>query len=501
MPRLSLYNPQKSNNFRYMDRIVKEQLYVGGTDLYIHKYIGPPLNTGSKDATQPAYDSMNPLNIEDLLFLETRNRKYDKDIYCLRGHYNVANLDFDMSQFGLFISNDIIFINVHFNEMIETFGRKIINGDVIELPHLTDYHPLNDTVPASLRRYYQVSDGSFSSEGYSATWYPHLWRIKCEPLVDSQEFNDILTRPLNEDTFLGDWNSTTPYTAGYTVRDGNVIYTVVGNPPVGTPITNTTYFTPYTDVLLHDVMTTYHQNIRVNQAALDQAISNTPAWGYNRDQLYIVTTHDMVPQPPIAVNRPDGPPSPYRGVIVPLTNVPAVNTSGLLLSAASYSKLSELVNLKTITLQLGEISPMLSSTGSGQTNGEMVLVIKSQTDDPSPPTDGSRVTPSGFGYADNMSGNGTAPNGIPTAAGTNFPSNPTLGDYFLRIDYAPQKLFRYNGKIWKQISENVRTGIDFDSANKSVRSSFVNNTNVTQTTTGPVPERQSLSKLLRIKPD
>ena len=94
---------------------------------------------------------MDPTNIQDLLFLENRDRKYEKDIYRLRGHYNVQNLDFDLSQFGLFLSNDTIFITVHYNDMIDILGRKMMVGDVIELPHLLDYNPLKETnrVPSS----------------------------------------------------------------------------------------------------------------------------------------------------------------------------------------------------------------------------------------------------------------------------------------------------------------------------------------------------------------
>ena len=192
MPRISLYRPEKTNDYKFLDRTIKEQFVVGGTDLYIHKYLGVP-NTGpSNDATLPQYDQLNPSNIQDLLFLENRDRKYDTSIYRIRGHYNVQNLDFDLSQFGLFLNNDIIFITVHYNEMIDLIGRKLMVGDVFELPHLTDYHPLNESIPIGLRRYYQITDANFASEGFSQTWYPHLWRIKCEPLVDSQEFANIL---------------------------------------------------------------------------------------------------------------------------------------------------------------------------------------------------------------------------------------------------------------------------------------------------------------------
>ena len=47
---------------------------VGGTDLYVHKYQGTN-NPVSDDATLPTYDVTSPTNIQDLLFLENRDRK------------------------------------------------------------------------------------------------------------------------------------------------------------------------------------------------------------------------------------------------------------------------------------------------------------------------------------------------------------------------------------------------------------------------------------------
>jgi hypothetical protein len=227
MPRISLYRPQKTNDFRFIDRTVSEQFTAGGIDLFIHKYLGPQDQGATASLSQPRYNSLDPMNIQDLLFLENRDRKYSDDIYRLRGHYQVQNLDFNLSQFGLFLNNDILFVTVHYNDMIETIGRKLMVGDVLEMPHLKDYHPLNDTIPTSLRRYYQVTDTNWASEGYSATWYPHLWRLKCEPLVDSQEFANILDKPQNTDNYLGQWNSTTQYQyqVGYVVSYGDKNYT------------------------------------------------------------------------------------------------------------------------------------------------------------------------------------------------------------------------------------------------------------------------------------
>ena len=183
-PRLSLYTPQKTNNYRYIDRTIAEMLQAGATDLYIHKYLGPTNQGPSVDATQPQYDSLDPTHIQDLLFMENRDRTYEPDIIRLRGHYNVQNLDFDLSQFGLFLNNDILFITVHYNTMIDLIGRKLIVGDVLELPHLLDYNPLNDKIPTSLRRFYQVTDGNYASEGFSPT---------CSHICGVSNANHLLT--------------------------------------------------------------------------------------------------------------------------------------------------------------------------------------------------------------------------------------------------------------------------------------------------------------------
>jgi hypothetical protein len=113
---------------------------VGGIDIYIHKYLGPivdPEQTNNPgDATLPTYDTTNPLFIEDLLLLENRDRAYDPDVYIMRGVYRTQDVDFDLTQFGLFLNNDTLFITFHYNNMIDTFGRKLMVGDVIEVPNL-----------------------------------------------------------------------------------------------------------------------------------------------------------------------------------------------------------------------------------------------------------------------------------------------------------------------------------------------------------------------------
>jgi len=137
MPRLSLYKPQRGNDYSFIDKQVYEMFTVGGTDINIHKFLGAE-NPSDADATadQPQYDAVKETNIQDLLFLENRDRKYDPDVYSMRGIYNVQDIDFNLSQFGLFLSNDTLFLTIHINSSVKTLGRKVMAGDVVELPHL-----------------------------------------------------------------------------------------------------------------------------------------------------------------------------------------------------------------------------------------------------------------------------------------------------------------------------------------------------------------------------
>jgi hypothetical protein len=109
------------------------------------------------------------------------------------------------------------------------------------------------------------------------------------------------------------------------------------------------------------------------------------------------------------------------------------------------------------------------------------------------------VTPKSDGYTVGyLTGDGYAPNGLPVTPGVNFPINPKVGDYALRLDYFPNRLFRFNGSRWVMIEENVRTGLNLAGNSSSQRSSFVNNSYTTPTgDLGNIPSRQSLSRALR----
>lgn len=567
MPRLSLYRSNKQNDYRFLDRTVSEQLTVGGTDLYIHKYLGIANQGPSIDYTQPQYLEPDPTQIQDLLFLENRDRKYDPNIYRLRGHYNVQNLDFDLSQFGLFLNNDIIFITVHYNDMIDIIGRKLMVGDVLELPHLLDYNPLNETIPVALKRFYQITDANFASEGFSQTWYPHLWRIKCEKLVNSEEFTDILDQPIQQDNYLGDYDPTKTYPPGYTVTYGGKVYEAITEVPIGITPPNSTYWVVVENGSLADILSTYNRNIAINNAQLEEAERLVPKSGYDTSKLYIVPTYGAYesngvlskkydqPAPPIDINvNPNNTPGPVvTGTVMMVSNPRYRSTAaGIRISQSTLQSIwdmtvdndiSEKID-RFVQAQLSVVTqaPQVTDGGSGSVEPTMLLSVEPMgvvtgpygtadntyaTADQDPDATGftgditvnmdyradcipgfqyiARSSPRSFGYTSGyLSGDGIAPNGFPTGAGISFPQNPQVGDYFLRIDYLPQILYRWDGVMWIRISEDVRTQTGFDSiTNQSLLSSFINDPgeiylNNEGTT---VPEAQPLSSILMPKPD
>lgn len=567
MPRLSLYRSNKQNDFRFLDRTIAEQFTVGGTDLYIHKYLGPAENTTSTDFTQPNYDKIDPLNIQDLLFLENRDRVYDKNIYRLRGHYNVQNLDFDLSQFGLFLNNDIIFITVHYNDMIDIVGRKLMVGDVLELPHLLDYHPLNEAIPTALKRFYQITDANYASEGFSQTWYPHLWRIKCEPLVNSQEFSDILKEPINQDNYLGNWDKDKTYPPGYTINFGDKIYESIIEVPAGVTPPNPTYWQLKENDSLASIISTYNKNIAINDAALEEAKRLVPKSGYDTSKLYIVPTYGTYeannslsgkynqPAPPIDVVVTGTGPGTMTGAVTLMRNPKYKYASaGIKVSKEALKSIWDMTadsdgsaledkidKFVTASLELIEQQPEMTSGGSGSVETTKILAVQSlgvvtgpygtadntyATADQDPTQTGFtgditqqmdyradcdpryqfivRASPRSFGYTSGyLSGDGTAPNGYPTGAGIAFPQNPQVGDYFLRIDYTPQILYRWDGKLWIRISENVRTETGFTIDDQSQLSGFINNqAEIYLNNEGTfIPEAQPLSSVLMPKVD
>jgi hypothetical protein len=85
--------------------------------------------------------------------------------------------------------------------------------------------------------------------------------------------------------------------------------------------------------------------------------------------------------------------------------------------------------------------------------------------------------------------------------GSSFPSSPVNGDYFLRTDFFPNRLFRYDGSKWMKYADNDRITLSNDIARNTYKTRFINETATNDIGGEDVPVRQSLSKALRPKAD
>jgi hypothetical protein len=452
--RLSLWKDGRhTNDFKFFDRRISEMFTIGGTGILCHKYLGPiaqgaqitttaqaatvtnvlsvsdtaNVNLGdtvtctnvptnaivvakdantitlnanisaniasgttvgiSATAAQPSYTNQSEKNIQDLLWVENRDRKYDTSVYKMRGIYQRQDQDFDLSQFGLFLATGTIFMVFHLRDMVDMVGRKLMNGDVLELEHLTDYDALDQDVPAALKRYYVVGDASFASEGFTPTWWPHLWRVKLNPLVDSQEYKDILNN----------------------ITAGN------SNSTIGQLLSN------------------LDKNLAVNDAVIREAEANVPLSGYDTSSFYVE----------------------------PLT-------------------------------PSGGISEQPEKTADGSLD---------TADDVRDTADEGPLTAADVPYA-YLSGSAVAPNAATMGMGIQFPQNPLSGDYFLRTDYLPNRVFRFDGKRWVSINDVQRTSLTQGANNQTQLGTFVNASGSFVNADGAtVNVKQSLSKALTPKAD
>jgi hypothetical protein len=196
MAKMSMWDRHKNDDYYFIDEQVREQFNIGGVEVLLHKYLGIHDQGEQGDATQPSKAKSKKQGIrqiQDLFFLENRDRAYDPNVYEMRASYNVQDTEFDIRQFGLFLEADTLYLEFHINDTLEKIGRKLMSGDVLEFPHMRDDALLEEDAPA-INKYYVVNDVSRAAGGWSQVWRPHIFRVKCKPLTDSQEYKDILDK-------------------------------------------------------------------------------------------------------------------------------------------------------------------------------------------------------------------------------------------------------------------------------------------------------------------
>jgi hypothetical protein len=255
-------------------------------------------------------------------------------------------------------------MTVHINDMVKTIGRKPISGDVFELPHLRDDFALNE-FDLTLPRYYVIEDVGRASEGFSNTWYPHLYRLKCKKVTDNQQFAQIFNQA---------------------AKDAN-----------GDDVAGTT---------LKDLLSTFNKEIAINDQIVAQAEADAPKSGYETRQFYTL----------------------------------AVDTQGN----------PTLETADETTLDASNISNIRAGAVGG--------------------------IPNRTGYTGYLVGDGIPVNGYDFGFGIQFPASAQQDDFFLRTDFLPNRLFRFDSTRWIKVEDGVRMTMSNTDTRSTLKAGFINNT-------------------------
>ena len=215
-----------------------------------------------------------------------------------------------------------------------------------------------------MQRYYVVEDVGRASEGFSATWDPHLYRLKLKKITDAQQFADILDKP---------------------AVDAN-----------GDPI----------DKTLREILSTRGKELEINDAIILQAEADSPMSGYETRQFYTL----------------------------------AVDAQG-------KTTLNTADNDLTLDASIASITALESTSRPVRT-----------------------------GYTGFLVGDGFPQNGYDFGHGIQFPELAGPDDFFLRTDFMPNRLFRFDGTRWVKVEDAVRMNMTNNDTRQTHTTGFINNT-------------------------
>lgn len=196
-----LYQKGRTQNYNYIDRVVKNYMEMGGGLFNIY-----PLKSiiDANGIEHPIEENV----IGDAVLGENPKRKYSRETFDLWGVtlMNTPKFSFNFDGLSL-LDGDEKEITFHYNSMVTQLGRKLIVGDVIEWTWLRDLDILGSETGAN--KFYYVSSSERDEKGWDANYKYHLWKIKCKPITNSPEYSDLFNDG-KENDFYEDVNSENP---------------------------------------------------------------------------------------------------------------------------------------------------------------------------------------------------------------------------------------------------------------------------------------------------
>ena len=133
------------------------------------------------------YDRTSIEDIQDKIWHENRDRDYADESVLIKGYYDLVDVSTDLSRFGIELPSQVLQFIVNFNSIVAILGRPLVVGDILELPSEMQF----DHKLAEVRKYMEVTDITWSTDGFTPGWVPTLQRVTLQPMFASQETADI----------------------------------------------------------------------------------------------------------------------------------------------------------------------------------------------------------------------------------------------------------------------------------------------------------------------
>ncbi len=129
-------------------------------------------------------------NIQDWFLLENRDRAYSRTSVMVKCQYDLLDVQTELAKFGINLPQTYIF-TCSFAMLVNTLGRPLVIGDMIELPGEVQY----DSQLRPVRKWLEVTDTAWATEGYAFNWRPLLYKFYAQPITPSAEHRDLLGVP------------------------------------------------------------------------------------------------------------------------------------------------------------------------------------------------------------------------------------------------------------------------------------------------------------------
>lgn len=127
-------------------------------------------------------------NIQDPILMENRDRDYSQTAISMKGYYELVTVNTYLAAMGIGSEMPVTYqIKLNFSSCVDSLGRPVVVGDIIELPSETQY----TSSLRAVKRYLEVTEITWDTSTYTPGWMPLMLLVTAQPALASQETRDI----------------------------------------------------------------------------------------------------------------------------------------------------------------------------------------------------------------------------------------------------------------------------------------------------------------------